>query len=186
MSSQTKASWLFGGLFAIFLLLVFVFGPQTLPSYKQQLLAYICSLLAGFFAIFFTGSLLMQTTLPLPGKWVVQGGAGFALFLVVLFWWRSPSAPVSIEPAHLPECLNGTWKEQYANPLTWDFKVSGNSLSITRTDNFAKGTLARSGNSFSGTLRWSNGTETKNLILTPDPDCTSVTTNQSWSYQKVN
>jgi hypothetical protein len=95
MTNEAKGSWFFGGLFAIFLLCVFVFGPESLPLYKQQILAYICASLAAFFALFFSGTLLLNAELPLPGKWVVRGGAGFALFLIVLFWWRSSAAPIA-------------------------------------------------------------------------------------------
>jgi len=97
MTNEAKASWVFGALFAIFVLCVFIFGPPSLPGYKQQILAYICALLAGFFAAFFTGTLLLNTQLPIPGKWVVSGGAGFALFLIVLFWWKSGAAPIAAE-----------------------------------------------------------------------------------------
>lgn len=94
MSNQTRASWIFGSLFVVFVLGVFVFGPATLPDYKQRILAYVCALLAGLFALFFTGSLLLNAELPIAGKWAVQGGAGFALFLIVLFWWSGTLAPV--------------------------------------------------------------------------------------------
>jgi hypothetical protein len=97
MTNEAKGSWFFGVVFAIFVLSVFVFGPESLPGYKQQILAYICASLAGFFALFFTGTLLLNSELPIPGKWVISGGAGFALFLVVLFWWRSPAAPIAAE-----------------------------------------------------------------------------------------
>jgi hypothetical protein len=97
MSTQTRASWIFGGLFVVFVLGVFMFGPATLPDYKQRILAYVCALLAGLFALFFTGTLLLNAELPIAGKWAVQGGAGFALFLVVLFWWSGALAPVKSE-----------------------------------------------------------------------------------------
>jgi len=71
-----------------------MFGPATLPDYKQRILAYVCALLAGLFALFFTGSLLLNAELPIAGKWAVQGGTGFALFLIVLFWWAGGLAPV--------------------------------------------------------------------------------------------
>jgi len=92
--TQTRASWIFGSCLVSFVVGVFVLGPPTLPDYKQRILAYLCALLAGLFAIFFTGSLLLRAHLPMAGKWVAQGGAGFALFLIVLFWWFSPLAPV--------------------------------------------------------------------------------------------
>ena len=93
--NQAKASWFFGVVFAIFILCVFIFGPSSLPEYKQQILAYVCASLAGFFGLFFTGALLGNVELPLPGKWAISGGAGFILFLIVLFWWKSPSAPIA-------------------------------------------------------------------------------------------
>src|ERR1022692_3808292 len=102
MATQTRASWIFGGLFVAFILGVFAFGPEALPGYKQQLLAYICALLAGLFALFFTGALLLNAELPLAGKWTVQGGAGFGLFLIVLFWWQSPAALIHKEPDAAP------------------------------------------------------------------------------------
>ena len=100
MTSQTRASWIFGSLFVVFVLGVFLFGPPALPDYKQRLLAYICALLAGLFGLFFTGSLLLKAQLPMAGKWSVQGGAGFALFLIVLFWWSTGSAPVKSAKAN--------------------------------------------------------------------------------------
>lgn len=95
MTNEAKASWLFGASLTIFLIGVFVFAPPSLPEFKQQILAFICASLAGFFALFFTGTLLLNAELPLPGKWIIKGGAGIALFLIVLFWWRSPSAPIA-------------------------------------------------------------------------------------------
>jgi tetratricopeptide (TPR) repeat protein len=97
MTNEAKASWFFGVLFAMFVLGVFILGPPSLPAYKQQILAYVCASLAGFFGAFFTGTLLLNAELPLPGKWVLSGGAGFALFLIVLFWWKGPSAPIVAE-----------------------------------------------------------------------------------------
>ncbi len=89
----TKAAWIFGSLFVAFILGVFIFGPATIPDYKLPIIAYISALLAGLFAVFFTGSLMLTAELPIAGNWAVQGGAGFARFLIVLFWWRSPVAP---------------------------------------------------------------------------------------------
>lgn len=98
LDTQTRASWIFGSLFVVFLLGVFLFGPAELPEYKQRILAYVCALLAGVFALFFTGSLLLHAELPMAGRWAVQGGAGSALFLIVLFWWFGPAAPVRSAP----------------------------------------------------------------------------------------
>ena len=83
MTNEANASWLFGAAFALFLVGVFIFAPSPLPQFKQQILAFICASLAGFFAVFFTGNLLLNAELPMPGKWIISGGAGFALFLIV-------------------------------------------------------------------------------------------------------
>src|SRR5205823_3663687 len=101
VNHQVVASWVFGSVFVIFILGVFLFGPPELPSYKQQMLAYISALLAGLFGLFFAGSLLLHAHLWLPGKWVVQGSTGFALFLIVLFWWNTSAAPVRVAPLPL-------------------------------------------------------------------------------------
>jgi hypothetical protein len=97
MPHQVLASWIFGGLFSAFIIGVFIWAPPSLPEFKQQILAVICALLAGLFGVFLTGALLLNAELPIQGKWAVQGGLGFALFLIVLFWWRSPKAPVAIQ-----------------------------------------------------------------------------------------
>lgn len=94
VNHQIAASWVFGSVFVLFILGLFALGPPELPLYKQQILAYISALLAGLFGIFLTGSLLVDAQLPLPGKWVVQGGSGFGLFLIVLFWWQTSAAPI--------------------------------------------------------------------------------------------
>jgi hypothetical protein len=124
MTNEAKASWIFGSLFGIFLLAVFIFGPPSLPGYKQQILAYICATLAGFFAIFFTGTLLLNAQLPIPGKWTVRGGAAFALFLVVLFWWRSDASPI---PRNDPNPSSGGSKQ--AGPGSGTSSGSTNSSS---------------------------------------------------------
>jgi hypothetical protein len=135
MTSEARASWIFGSLLAVFLLGVFVLGPQSLPSYKQQILAYICASLAAFFAVFFTGSLLIKAQLPLPGKWSVQGGAAFALFLVVLFWWRSPASPIA--PTTPPNSANsggvGSNSSGGTGPLagSWKGILGGVNLPLT-------------------------------------------------------
>ena len=115
MTNEAKASWIFGSLFVVFLLGVFVFGPPSLPGYKQQILAYICATLAAFFAIFFTGALLVNAQLPIPGKWTVRGGAAFGLFLVVLFWWRSDASPI---PRNDPDPSSGSSKGTGSGPVT--------------------------------------------------------------------
>ena len=86
--------------------------------------------------------------------------------------------------AELSTCLNGVWREQYINPLSWRFSLTGNNLLIRRTDNGVSGTFSKSGINWVGQLKWSNGTTTDNVILSPTPDCKEIRTNQSWWYRR--
>jgi hypothetical protein len=70
----------FGTLSFLFLIGVFLFSPDPLPSSKQKILAIISALLSGLF-----------------GKTVIQASGGTALFLIVLLWWFSGFAPVGVE-----------------------------------------------------------------------------------------
>jgi hypothetical protein len=81
-------------------------------------------------------------------------------------------------------CLNGTWKEQYENPLSWSFSVNGSSLTIRRDDNFVSGVFTKSGSVYKGELHWGNGDVWRNVVLTPNEDCSQVRTNKSWWYRR--
>jgi hypothetical protein len=83
-----------------------------------------------------------------------------------------------------PQCLNGTWREQYDNPLSWNFAVAGTTVTIRRTDNFVSGTFNQSGNDWVGQLHWGNGDTWNNVVLTPNSNCNEVRTNQSWWYRR--
>jgi len=89
------ASWIFGTLLLVFILGVFVFAPSSLPPFKQRLLAFICALLAGFFAFFFTGTIGVT--------WRgVQATGGIGAFVLVLWWWSSGLAPVKVSQTTEP------------------------------------------------------------------------------------
>ena len=94
MATQTRAAWIFGSILLLFLFGIFIFAPPTLPDFKFKLIAFFCATLAGLFALFFSGSAVGKIKIPLPGKWAIQASAGCLLFLVVLFWWTRPSAPI--------------------------------------------------------------------------------------------
>lgn len=91
------------------------------------------------------------------------------------------TAETSISP---DACLNGVWREQYDNPLSWKFDVTGNTLTIRRTDNFVTGTFSKSATSWKGQLKWGNGDTWNNVVLTPTAACDQVHTNQSWWYRR--
>jgi hypothetical protein len=90
------AAWFFGGLILVFLLCVFVFGPDELPPYKHNLLGVFCSALCGFFGYFFTGTIKLVS----KGEYSkgvrisIQAGGGFALFLIGMIGWKSNVNPI--------------------------------------------------------------------------------------------
>jgi len=96
-SFQRLASWIFGGITFVFLIGVFVFGPDELSEGKQRILGIMCAVLAGLFGYFFTGSMKLVTegNLPKWGKISIQASGGVALFVLVLLWWGSVYAPVN-------------------------------------------------------------------------------------------
>lgn len=89
-------SYIFGSLLFIFFVGVFVFSPETLPEFKQRMLAISSALLAGIFTVFMTGSLSIRiTSLKSPlGKVAIRAGGGMGVFVLVMVWWLSPLAPV--------------------------------------------------------------------------------------------
>jgi hypothetical protein len=90
---------IFGLLFVAFLIYVFIFGPETLPEYKQRVLAFICALLAGLFAFFLTGVMKLDLKVIRSrfGELGVKTTGGLAAFVLVLIWWLTPLAPVATE-----------------------------------------------------------------------------------------
>lgn len=77
--SATLASWVFGGLILIFLMLV-VF--VEVPPSKFPIIRFLMALSAGFFAYFFVGGVLLKGTL--RGLFISATG-GFVLFILIQF-----------------------------------------------------------------------------------------------------
>lgn len=98
------ASWIFGSILLAFILVVFFIAPDSLPQFKQRLLAFICALLAGFFTFFFTGTLGVNIggSAGRFGQISVQAVGGVAAFVLVLWWWYSGSAPIKAEEDDVP------------------------------------------------------------------------------------
>lgn len=95
--NNVPATWIFGSLLFFFLGCVFIFAPNELPEYKQRMLAFACSLLAGLFVFFLTGVAFQgKSTRSNVGGIVIRSTGGFALFILVLGWWSSPWAPAKI------------------------------------------------------------------------------------------
>ncbi|HXP51025.1 MAG TPA: hypothetical protein VN922_13790, partial [Bacteroidia bacterium] len=95
-SGISAASWIFGSILLVFIIAVFTFAPSELPQFKVRILAFSCALLAGLFGFFMTGDIGLRFTSvqTKAGKVVVRATGGLALFVLVLWWWSSPSAPI--------------------------------------------------------------------------------------------
>jgi len=95
-----RASWIFGYLLLIFLLYAYLFSPDTLPEYKQRMLAFACALIAGLFGFFLTGDIGLEVNSIRSriGTISIKATAGFATFVLMLLWWFSPLAPVKPGP----------------------------------------------------------------------------------------
>lgn len=98
------ASWIFGSLLLAFFIYVFQFAPDELPETKQRILAILSALLAGLFGFFLMGSVALDVNANNSrfGSMTIKATAGFALFVIVLYWWFSPFAPVKVEEKQAP------------------------------------------------------------------------------------
>lgn len=77
--SATSASWIFGGLILLFLMLVVL---VEIDDSKLPIVRFLMALSAAFFALFFVGGVLLQGTL--NGLYISATG-GFVLFILVQF-----------------------------------------------------------------------------------------------------
>ena len=101
MSSQELASWIFGSVLLLFIMLVYIldryfFRGNPIEATQQNVLGFICALLAALFAFFFTGTLnvsIMGNSSRI-GQLATQASGGAAAFVIVLWWWKSGLAPV--------------------------------------------------------------------------------------------
>jgi hypothetical protein len=97
--SRFNASVLFGLMMLGFIFYAFIFAPDSLPEFKQRMLAFACALTAGLFGYFLTGAIGLSVD-PSRSKfrWArVQATGGFAALVLVLLWWLSPWAPIRTE-----------------------------------------------------------------------------------------
>ena len=95
--SVSRGTWVFGSLLLAFLFCVFAFAPDALPEFRLRILAVSSALLAGLFGYFLSGDIGVNFDLARKhGEREVKRGikatGGFALFVIVLYWWFSPFA----------------------------------------------------------------------------------------------
>jgi nitrogen fixation protein len=98
--SRMKTSWIFGFLLLAFFVYAYLFSPDTLPEYKQRMLAFASALIAGLFSFFLTGDMGIEINSAQSriGTINIKATAGFAAFVLMLLWWFSPLAPVKVGP----------------------------------------------------------------------------------------
>ena len=95
MATSTVASYIFGALTIVFLMVVF-FLKGPIDRDRRRVLAFLTAISGGLFAFFFSGelNLVADATLPSLAKLVIRATGGIALFVFILFWWwedfRSP------------------------------------------------------------------------------------------------
>ena len=96
---QLILTFLLGAVLTCLLIWVFLYAPNTLPTFKQRMLAIACALVAGLFAFLLTGSIgLDSKSLKTPlGELALTATGGIGVFVLVLIWWLSPITPISTE-----------------------------------------------------------------------------------------
>jgi hypothetical protein len=77
---RARASWIFSSLLLAVLVAVVGFAPERLAGFKQQIVAMLAALLAGFMAYFLSGDLGIQRS------WLKASG-GLGAFALMLFLW---------------------------------------------------------------------------------------------------
>ncbi len=93
---RSLATWIFGSSLFLFLIAVFLFAPTTLPEFKHRLLALMSAMLAALFGYFLIGNINIEIAKESKiGQVAVKATGGFALFVLVLWWWTSPMAPIA-------------------------------------------------------------------------------------------
>ena len=88
------AAWIFGGLTLLVIIYVVLLGPKELPTYRHQALGFLCAVLSGLFAYFFTGTFAIGGEWRPKAKLSLRAAGGSALFVLVLLWWHSDVAPI--------------------------------------------------------------------------------------------
>ena len=87
--------------------------------------------------------------------------------------------------AQTQDCYDGAWRENVPNQFVWNFRRYGDTLRITRNDQFVKGEFRRTQEGWAGFLSWGNGTIWKGVVLhEANNACNEITTNQRWWYKR--
>ena len=95
---KVKASGIFGFVLFAFFVYVIIFVPSVLPEFKQRILAIFSGLFSGLFVYFLAGDIILQSKSikTQSGIICIKTTGGVAVFILVIWWWFSPLAPISV------------------------------------------------------------------------------------------
>jgi hypothetical protein len=104
------ALMLFSAVLLSFLLGVFAFAPDTLPAYKQPIVALAAALLSGLCGWVLSGTLTLhlKALQSRVGDIAVRATGGVALFVLVLLWWPAGPGDNGGPDGHDRQVLAGT------------------------------------------------------------------------------
>jgi hypothetical protein len=110
-SGSTAASWIFGLVFVIFLLIFTLLVPHPTPS-QMAVVQFVMALTAGFLSLFLLGGVILNGTL---AGWTVSATSGVALF-VLLEVFPNPLLKPSPQLAEGPGQRRAVSDTQNASP----------------------------------------------------------------------
>jgi SEFIR domain/WD domain, G-beta repeat len=95
-TDRNKQMWIISASLLAAVAAVFIFAPNSLPEYKQRILAVVCAALSGAFSFFLSGRIAVEIQMVKSrfGEVAIQSTGGVAVFALVLWWWLSPLSPV--------------------------------------------------------------------------------------------
>ncbi|MEA2784592.1 MAG: hypothetical protein QOF71_696 [Candidatus Eremiobacteraeota bacterium] len=82
-------------------------------------------------------------------------------------------------------CIVGKWLEKPNGAYIWSFTANKAGLHARRTDGWSEGQFQRVDLDWVGSLHWGNGTTWMGVTLSPNKDCSQLSTNRDWWYQRV-
>lgn len=116
--------------------------------------------------------------------WRVEGAPKFSDLELRMNLSNVPTTAM-VRRDNAAECYGGTWREDQDNGLRWRFEVVDETLRIERTDRWVTGSFTGDMHrGWTGNLTWGNGDVWKHVRLFPAENCTTIRTNQAWSYRR--
>lgn len=151
-SSSTAASWIFGSILLLFLILIVFLLPNP-TSFQKDTIRFLMALTGALFSIFFVGGVLLKGSL---GGLAVSATGGFVLFILLQFMYDPFKERPIIPPQNYPSAsptltvketsetrfefksavtdANGNTVEEISNKATYFTENLGNNTIIEMVD----------------------------------------------------